>query len=187
MYGVIVSRRVLRAFRPKGGALALIAVGAACLPAELSAQNRKIEQFGTVLQALLPLAGAFCAYRQSDINDYSTRLLAQPERGDSAALPAEKRGEFFYGTTQPTDDLSVVAGREAAVSGAEYLNTHCISGLPSKAAVGGLAAFANASDFVFKDQEVGVFSMGSLVGFRNENLKFRVSRHSVKLKFSFDF
>lgn len=187
MYGVTASRRVLRALRPKAGALALIAVGAACLPAELSAQDRKIEQFGTVLQALLPLAGAFCAYHQSDIDDYSTRFLAQPERDDRATLTAEKRGAYFYGTTHPTDDLSFVAGREAAVSGAEYLNNHCISGQPSKAAVGGLAALASASDFVFKDQEVGVFSMGSLVGFRNENLKFRVSRHSVKLKFTLDF
>jgi hypothetical protein len=59
--------------------------------------------------------------------------------------------------------------------------------LPSQAVVGGLAVLANASDFVFKDQEVGLFSMGSLVGFRNENLKLKVSRHSVKLKFQLDF
>lgn len=187
MYGVTVSRRVLRAFRPRAGALALIAAGAVFLPAELSAQDRKIEQFGTVLQALLPLAGAFCAYRQSDVDDYSTRFVLQPERDTGAPLPAEQRDVYSYGHTQPTDDLSFIAGREAAVSGAEYLNRHCISGLPSRTVVGGLAALANASEFVFKDQEVGLFSMGSLVGFRNENLKFKVSRHSVKLKFSLDF
>lgn len=184
MFGVKVCRFKFRACRLKYWALVVVAAGVVCMPASVSAQDRKIEQLGTVLQALLPLAGAFCAYRQSDINDYSTRFASRSGQDDFVPIPAEKS---YAENSRSADDLSFMAGREAALSGAEYLNEHCISGVPSRAFVSGLAAVANASDFVYKDQEVGLFSMGSLVGFRNENLKFKVGRHSVKLKFTLDF
>ncbi len=158
------------------------------MPAAVLAQSRKIEQFGTVFQAVLPLAGAFCAYKQSDINDYSTRLIAPPEQDYMS--PQSSDNNFTHsliGIGQAPDNVTFLAAREAAVSGAEYLNQNCVSGLPSQAVVGGLAVLANASDFAFKNEGVGLFSKGALIGFRNENLKFKVSRHSVRLKFELDF
>lgn len=165
-------------------ALTVAAISLICAPSQVSAQSRKIESIGTVLQTLLPLAGAFCAYRQSDIGDYSTRFVGERER-DYVVLARNDTDETFYNGTD--DRLALVQGGAAAVSGAGYLNDSCISSVPGKAVVGGLAAFANASDLVFKDQEIGVISMGSMVGFKNENLKFRLSRRSVKLKFTLDF
>ena len=142
-----------------------------------------------------PFSRRYCRWRV---------LFAPTGRAISATIPhvsSTRRGRTIFcrrrletisgtpgaGTSQKSDDATFLAAREAAVSGAEYINQNCVSGLPSQAVVGGLAVLANASDFVFKDQEVGLFSMGSLVGFRNENLKLKVSRHSVKLKFQLDF
>lgn len=188
MYVVNVRRFGFLTARLKYGVLFAAVFGLVCVPAAIAAQSRKIEQFGTAFQALLPLAGAFCAYRQSEINDYSARFITPPGQGGIAPLPSENNfRDAATGTSQTSDDLTFLAAREAAVSGAEYLNQNCVSGLPSQAVVGGLAVIANTSDFVFKNQEIGLFSMGSLVGFRNENLKFKVSRHSLKLKFQLDF
>lgn len=188
MYGVRILRFGFRVAHLKYGILAATVFCLACVPATVSAQNRKIEQFGTVFQALLPLAGAFCAYRQSDVSDYSTRFIHPPDQDDFSRPPHENNfGDTSNDKDQMPDDVTFLAGRDAAVSGAEYLTQNCVSGVPSQAVVGGLAVLANASDFVFKDQEVGLFSMGALVGFRNDNLKFKVSRHSVKLRFELDF
>jgi hypothetical protein len=101
VYGVNVRRFGFRTFCVQFGVFFVAVFALALVPTTVAAENRKIEQFGTIFQALLPLAGALCAYRQSDISDYSTRFINPSGQDDILPPPSRNNFRDAGGRNQP--------------------------------------------------------------------------------------
>lgn len=184
MFGVAVRPPDFRSACPKFAALFAVVTGLACVSADVRAQSAEAEQAESALQVLLPLAGAFCDYQAIEADGYSSRLSSQAGSDDFVISP-DRRTLADNGAE--LGDVTFLAAREAAVSGAERLNESCISGLSVRDFGGGSPTFDSGRYPVYDEDELGLLPVGSLVGFRNENLKFKLSARSLKLRFELDF
>ena len=156
------------------------------LPAAAFAQNKQaVANEGTALEVLLPVAGAYCAYRNEDFVSYATRFA-----GQEITIEAAKRAAGNSNWNQRPDGNSngIMSGHTgAAVFGASYLNHRCISAPVGRALVDGLAVYVGYSRVAADRHTIGQVLAGALVGYAFENLSVDVSSHQVAVKFRYNF
>lgn len=152
----------------------------------------KMERAGDVLQVVLPVAAAVCAYQKKNFVPYALRFAGQGllVEGSKAALghaSINKRPDGAYGLTTPTYKGFPSGHTAAAFYGASYLSHNCLQTRGQKALAYGLAAFVGASRIQANKHTAAQVVAGALVGYYFDNLTVNFDQGKVDIGLRYKF